>query len=485
MSIDNKIANHTCNVIRRLLDPVISDLTMLFIVHGEHERQKQFAKQTHFIQEHPCGDQVMRYFQANPEILKANRSMFCGLAKTKTPGFFGFLKSDASLAVCFLNYDRFSSEEYFKNHVLHLTWHAYALYSDLKNEDVALYEYSNPKNKNSLILPSLDKNELQHRNLMADIFSASIQNLQGKKVAPSTLAAQRLESTLNKVDGYIAENFPFIIALETLEHALESYNHEKDRKKGNTALRSIEITKTTGKTFSIQSAAQWSGFSYPAQHMAWCNFDPETVLGAAIYTNENTYVRSIADIVAERMNIKPKMISNFGDFNPFTEFEVNQRTHKKNTDSQFDTLIRKIQAPRDCMVLLEEARLQNEKILTGNPVGWCAHSIISVVKALQANDTEEFDDALTERMLELFQEEQMTLDFQIINNFAKKCFEIRRTGETMPLDNIENIKDRHPEFSSICNSVIYIRDLNDDIDSALKEQKKGISSFTNTHNLKG
>lgn len=484
MPIEYKIANHNCNVVRRLLSPVMPDLTMFYIVHGENERAKQFSKQTHFIREHPCGNAVIDYITRNPEILQKNRSFFCGLARTKTPGFLGFFKSEASIALCFMNQDRFETEEYFKNHALHLAWHAYALHRDIGKEDVSLYEFSDPQNKNGFILPSLEMEEIRHRNLLADIFSASLQYLQGKNTVLDVITRQRLGETINKETGFISENFPFVVALDTLDHALKSEKNEKEKRKGNSVQHAIDLTTSIAQTYSVQSITQWSGFSYPAQHMAWCGFEPETILGAAIYTNENTYVHSIADTVAERLNIKPQMISNFQDFNPFTEFEANQRLHRRLAESTFEHIINKIRNPSEYMILLDEARTQNRKLLQGNPIGWCGHSIIMVAQALEAGETESFDDAVLSRTRELFNEEQLIIDFQIIWNFAHKIFEILREGGKADEETFRDIRECCPEFSSVINALHYIDERNEQIDEAKKQQKTGISSFISSNALK-
>ncbi|MDH5723392.1 MAG: hypothetical protein OEY94_08750 [Alphaproteobacteria bacterium] len=484
MAIDYKIANHNCNIVRRILNPVMPDLTLFFIIHGEDERSKQFSKNIHYIREHPCGELVVEYIKNNPEILTYNRTSFCGLSRANSSGFLGFLKSESSIALCFMNQDRFETEEYFKNHAFHIAWHAYALLRDVKKEDVSLYKFSEPNNKKSFILPSLEIEELRHRNLVADIFSASIQYLMGKENALDVMAQQRLDGTVKKDIGFISENFPFIIALDTLDHALKSDKVEKEKKKGNSAKNAIDIALSTAKTYTAQSTTQWSGFSYPAQHMAWCGFEPEKILGAAIYTNENTYIHSIADTVAERLNIKPEMISKFQDFNPFTEYEANNRLHSKFTETVFDKIINKIRTPKEYMVLLAEARTQNNKLLEGNPIGWCAHSIIVVSQTFEASQAETFDEAILSRSKELFNEEQLTIDFQILWNFSQTIFEFLRTGNKIDAACIEKINESYPEFGSICRAISYINNMSDQIDEAKKKQKTGIYSFISSNTLK-
>ena len=87
------------------------------------------------------------------------------------------------------------------------------------------------------------------------------------------------------------------------------------------------MTTEISQTYDSTIIEQWKSFSLPAQQMAWTGHEPKTIIGAALYTCENTYTQSTADMVAEKMEIKPEPITSFQDFNPFTKNEINAHTH--------------------------------------------------------------------------------------------------------------------------------------------------------------
>lgn len=486
MPIDSKTAMHICNVIRRQIEPNFPDLSLYFIVHEEDKKHRAIIQETDSLLEHPAGQKVLSYIQnSKDKDITDNQSRFVCIGEHHDPGFLGFFRTRATIALLFLNADRFDTQDDLRNHVLHMTWHALALYEDFyKDHDPTKKEKkgtSYKRNKedqkhiakkryslqNGVILTDIDTNEFYHRNLMADIFSSSLQYLQGREDCIKALALYRMRDTLFPKIGFPAERYPFPVSLETLLfHFSESMKNKNKNIKPVT--QAINITKEIGATFTIPSIKQWRAFCLPAQEMAWCGFDPETILGAAIYTNENTYVRSIADMVAENMNIKPRMLTTLNDFNPFTEMELNFRQHNKNLNERFASLISKIRAPEDSIIFLREAHRQNRKLSEGNPVGWAAHAFLASAQTIEKTDPRQFA-KIKPITQTVFEQELKKINWEDIRMFARQIFRLRRDGHTITPEKIMEISDKENKLQPIKN----IYHIFSQMDSTLLEDKDG------------
>src|SRR5690606_10783446 len=107
-----------------------------------------------------------------------------------------------------------------KNHALHMVWHALALLGDLENKKPAENEKQPFRIDGGFAIPDLVTLELSARNLRGDIFSAIFQTLVGSEDAVNQICMQRVNDTLSPARGFISENYPFPMCVETLQFAL-------------------------------------------------------------------------------------------------------------------------------------------------------------------------------------------------------------------------------------------------------------------------
>lgn len=444
MPVDYKTASHLCNVIRRQIQAEIPEFSPFFVVHEENKRAKAFLKESGKISEHPAGIDVTDFFATKDglKILKQNRSCFAGIAEHNTPGFLGFRKHRGIAAVFFINHARFDNEDNMRNHILHMVWHALALLDEFDREPTK--ELPNYKISRRFILPELTPQALYHRNLTADIFSSSYQTFQGRNDSLTVLSKQRMIDTLEPEIGFISERFPFPVCIETLELTLKE-RINTHRKKGKNLVSAINLTRDVGITFDFSSIKQWRSFSQPAQHMAWCGFSPETILGCAIYTSEDTYVRSIADMVAERTNIKPEMISTFNNFNAFADPDVNRRIHIKKSADYFKTFLAKAIHKIDTRMLVREALIQNKIILSGNPVGWSAPSLMYTAKMIDSLDAQEQAALTKDKIMEFYQHKlKDNSNWPEREKLANIIFRHRRDNTPITPDLLASIVKKEP-----------------------------------------
>ncbi|MCB1592939.1 MAG: hypothetical protein KDI90_10870 [Alphaproteobacteria bacterium] len=463
MTVDRKTALHICKVIARQIQSGYPDLTLKFAVHEERNRQKALVRETPEIQEHPAGQVLLDYIMASKDKdITGNRSRFVGLAQHSNPGVLGFFRSTETIGLFFVNHERFKSQEDLKNHALHMVWHALALYDDYaqaeknqqqetgtlpsiaKRKKERESEASAKKNdkdapdsrfeiSEDVILTKLEIQDQYHRNLLADIFSATFQAIHGTENAIRNLATQRMLDTLTPQLGFVSERYPYPVCLETLELLFSESMRASGRKEKGVAL-AARITSEIGMTYQVNAIKQWRSFCVPAQEMAWCGFKPETILGAAIYTNENTYVRSIADMVSEHLEIKPEIFSSLNDYNPFADAEWNKRLHEKMAVERYKTAMEKIRTPEDHKILLQEAAKQCQKLKGGNPIGWSAHALVALSDEIILTDPKTLAHQ-KKRLQTLFEQHFRRVSWENLRSFARFIFRQRRDGNeiTMPL----------------------------------------------------
>ncbi len=488
MAVDTKTALHLCRVIGRQITSCYPTLTLSFVVHTEGKRAAGISSESINIQEHPAGETMMNFIENNEASCKdENLSKFIGLAEHKSPGFLGFFRSTDTLALFYVNSDRFKTEHELKNQVIHMVWHALALHEDYEKQRTNEEEEETEENrkkyiiKDDVILPDLSLQEFYHRNLLADIFSASLQNIQGHREAIRSLAEQRMLDTLAPQVGFVSEKYPFPISLETLDF-LFSDSLKTVNKKMKTVPQAVKITKEIGMTYQLSAIKQWRAFCMPAQEMAWCGYAPETILGAAIYTNENTYVRSIADMVAEQMGIKPKMFSNLNDYNPFADNEMNERIHTKMIQENTSKSLKRIRQPADVKTLFHQIILQNNRILEGNPVGWAAYPFMVATMELKDDPNLANADSLAKAERIILHEAQK-IPFSELRSTSRYIFRKRREGENIDKELLENIPEKTKNIENIKTALLMNEDLREKY--PLQDETAGnISQYLNPNTIK-
>ncbi len=511
MPVDLKTATHICKVTARQIETGYPDLALHFIVHEEDKRKKALLLEKETISEHPAGALITDWIlnSKNKEIT-GNRTCFVGLVEHNNPGVLGFFRSTQTLGLFFVNADRFKTQEDLKNHTLHLVWHALALYEDFHaaqaetlkkagmlpglskttgkaEEDKEFVQRKQPEQgplsrleiAEGVIVSKLETQEFYHRNLLADIFSATFQALHGSENAIKSLAVQRMHDTLTPQVGFISEKYPFPISLETLQLLLNESLSSSGKKEKTLAL-AVRITKEIGMTYKIAAIKQWRAFCNPAQEMAWCGFDPETILGAAIYTNENTYVRSIADMVAEHMAIKPKIFSSLNDYNPFADQELNKRVHERIGLESAKKCLEKARTPDDYKIFLSEAMAQNAKLMTGNPAGWAAYALMALADELMLADPKTLNQQKP-RLLSIFEQNVSKVSWDNLRSFARYLFRQRREGSIITPDIIIAIPDKTEDITLIKGTFTKLSE----IYSTLEQGTKTGTGGTEAGNITG
>ncbi len=431
MTIDYKTAKHICSVIRRQVQSSFPELYMEFVLHENEKRGEAFLKEKHLINELPAGNHMIEYIKSNESrnISEKNTSCFVAMARHKKPIFLGFFKSYDYLALSFINYSHFDNEIELKNHVFHIAWHAINLYKNHVNSD----------SKVNILTPEASKNQLYHNNLTADIFSTLVQLMQGRKDALDTMAKQRIYGTISPKIGFKAEEYSFPICLDTLEFMFDN-NIDQYKNHKKPVIDAFNIAKNVSDAFDETAIKQWNSFSVPAQEMAWLGYSPNIILGAALYTSENTYIQSIADMIADKMGVKPETITSLQDYNPFANNKTNEHAHKKQCDDLIKSLLSKVKETGDYKILIEIARKQNQSLLEKSPMGWCANALIAVANIIEKDPDNK------DILKDIFDKEVSAVAWDTLAHFFEIKFQHMRSGKNTDIIQIAQSND---EFISI------------------------------------
>lgn len=453
MSIELNTAKHICNVVSKQIRSGFPELTIEYILHKENEREKTFDKSLANIKKHVAGKTLLEYPNLNDKkkILQKNKSRFTIIARHEKKGIFGLFKSRSFVGISFINYDRFRSANDLRNHALHLAWHAIELYLDaIRNPDsddiIPFIE------ENNLIIPHLDETERAYRNLIADIFSATVQRLQGRQKAFEHVVTQRIYDTLTPQPDFEAEIFPSPICADTFDFAFN--NCEKNnRHESDLFVKAANITRDISAAFDISTIEQWRNFAIPAQYMAWTGSSPETILGAALYTAENIHTQSISDMIAERMSLRAELLSVIDAHNPFAHPETNFKIHKKKCSKLKDHIFFKIQNQNNIGILLDEALKQNQNLFDNDISGWCADILIKTYNSFKMDLRIKTFYESRRSAIALMEQEIKESDFEALAQLSDLMFKKIRKGHTMDMKQIFKLASTVEGANHIVNTL--------------------------------
>ncbi len=440
MGLERTALDHACNVIRRQVQDEFRDLTLFFVVYTSGKRAQALAQAEDSLLSHEAGKAALGLLKQHEQ---TDKTEFLGLSTGKKEGLLSFLKNPSFLALFFINADDFETLEDAREQVYHLTWHALDLLErhTLQNKKQGMAK--------DVITPEYTSLSLSKSNLIADVFTALTFELQGHHGMIQELAQKRSLLTLQPAVGYRAETYPYPIAVETTQMVFEELRDNFKQKTKITG-RAFQLAKEVGLTHDDRSIKQWWAFSSRAQEMAWMDFEHEKILSAAIHTSEDPYVRSMAHLVSEAMEIKPGPLAELGTYNPFTDQEVNARAHNKACEESFQRAIAKTLETGEPYHFTEEAYRQNKRLSQGHPIGWCAHALIRAGKAFEQDNPEKRSQA--ENAAETFHKANSEISWKIMHKISKKIMRIRRTGLEITADELVALGQKNPDFAIIAKA---------------------------------
>ncbi len=443
MSIDIAAVNHACSVVKRSVQDEFPNLSVMFFVHKTGERERLMKTKIGEIREHPAGTLFLPKLR-NSLTEDREISRFLGLARAKEKKLLPFMGKDKFLAVFFINIDFFQDAEDVTRYAWSLIYRTLTLLDAFRNK-----RENDFIERQGVIEDTLKPSETSKINMLADAFSAIIQELMGHKGIIIKLARKRCLMALNKSPGYKAEEYPFPIALDATQIVYDAYNPAPNMR-GRLAHQALEMVDEIGQTLDESIIRQWWSFSRAAQEMAWMNVDKNIILSAAIYTSEDPYVRSTAYIVAEALNVEPSPPTDIDFYNSFTEQEVNERHHFRKCEELFQDLAARSLAEGDPIYFKKLAVDQNKAFLDGKLVGWCSFALLKTYDVLHKTDLDMAPSL--ERARQIFDESCKAIPWDRLIEFNNLIIRYRIHGAKLTLQRLHAIAGKDETFQKLAEA---------------------------------
>ncbi|MCB9991065.1 MAG: hypothetical protein H6867_06760 [Rhodospirillales bacterium] len=428
MGLKIDAVTQACNLIAREVRDYQKNLTIHFIVHHDGQRTEALGLAAQDILVHPAAETALHFLQ-KPK--RSEQSALLGTAVAKRNLFFGLATRDILLALCTINLDHFETLREVKHQAHHLAWHAI---------DAANY-HSNPVNRTGaareFIIRKRNALELAADNLQADVFSAAMSAFNRDKAGIRDIALKRGTAALHTRSLYSPEYFPYVIAMEATEYALDqidTINISKKRKIHS----ALKIAHHVGMSFDEINLKSWLAFAEPAQDMAWRGFSEPEIVSAAINTSQNTFIRAIGYLIAELAKITPAPILQIREnYSPFADNDFNESLHEKVVDQIFQDVIAQGIKQNSAAPFMTMANQQNNALTEGKTLGWCASALHAAGKAYLSSDRN--SDTIETVVREEFRSKREKTQWDDLKDLGKKIVRYQREGHLVTMSDVREL----------------------------------------------
>lgn len=374
MSLETPILQHIGNTIKRKIAEEFPELDLLFVIYKDKAWEKALES---CLKESGLELDTSALRTAATKSIRTQKPVMAGLLETPAKGFPGLRKKGQSHALLFIPANAFETTDEAEQGLYTLIWESIALFERRQSGQEAFL-----KVEDTLILPDSPPLYQARTNMLADTFCALMRRIDGHKNAIPGLAGQRSLMSVSPTVSYKAELYPFPIATDAVKLVYKDLEPVLKMKLGPVA-RAVKMTHEVSDTFDDLSLRQWAAFASAAQEMAWGECCKNTILSAATYTSEDSYMRPIAYIVAEALHLEPAPPARSDLYNPFTDQEANERLHLKTCGSILRQTLPKALSKRSASPFYDRARQCNDNLLNNKPIGWCAGPLLEAADAFQ------------------------------------------------------------------------------------------------------
>lgn len=417
MSLDLASIDHNCNVVRRQMEEEFRNFSPIFLVHRSGEREKTLVDKRNVIFAKPYGRKVYDYLTMTKEI-DQDRTTFLGILVNQNK-LVGVPLKKHYAAVFFINADDFHHDEYAQHHLYHLAWHALHALEDTSTRHAKTYF---PQTR--LFKPSNDKLEQSKNNLMADIFGAVMMETLGHKGFILQLAKKLSADSLKATTHFFPETHPYPIAYEASKMVYDDLKPLIESK-SKLIQQIMDLSYEVSLTYGDDALRQWWSFVRPAQEMAWQGIAEDKILGQAIYTSKDTFVRALAYQIAELVDIEPDSAADQNAYNPFAGNEYNARIHKIKCSETGQRIASIAILQNNSAIYYAEAQKQNQKLIEGTGCGWCAHALYETAQHFEKMIATQ-DDINADHLFDIFTKISQKTSWDYIRKIANYMHQLRR-----------------------------------------------------------
>lgn len=449
MAVDKNSIQSICDKITQEIAQLYAGLNLHFIVHGRADFNEMLALSEHVIITHPAASAAQAIIRKQATNSKTS---FLGLAIHQQKKMFGLKSNDEILALININIDDLKNEEEALETAYHLAWHAIDLY-EIRREPQYRKKFADGP-----MVPKRSALNLSKANMQADIFAALIVALKNGKESIKNIAERRGLNSLTAAAHVKAEDYPYIIAQEACQFALFELKDQRVSTEENIITKCRQISLDIGQAFDETSIRQWWSYATPAQDMAWRGFSKENILGAAVNTCDDTFVRATSLMVAQTTNIEPSPAAELEHtYNAFLDTKSQAIAHAALVDTVFEDAITEAESEGDSgetggsRALMNAANKQNEKLTDGHILGWCAHALQEAAHAFEKALIAGSSPTQAARMH--FEGNKGDTSWDMLKELGENIVEQRRQGFAVTMGHIAEIAHNHPAFAPVLGSL--------------------------------
>jgi len=449
MTVSVEAIQKICDDVTSIVEKAYEGLSLYFVIHGQGKMRDAIALAEHEIVSHPSGNAARAIVKRHT---KSERSAFLGIAISSKSKMLGFKKEDNLLALFNINKDHYRTEEDVRGQIYHLVWHAIDLY-EIRQEPAYKRKF-----KSGPMVPKRSPLNLSKANLQADVFTSVMMSLEKNafnKGPDDNLAKliSRLRGvmSLNPIHDYKAEDYPSVIAVQSCEIVVQDLL-DSSPPVDEFLAHARKVSLDVGHAYDENNIKQWWDFSIPAQDMAWRGFTREEILGAALNTSDNPFVRSVGYLIQEVTDVDPVSAASLEhSYNAFIDPEMNMKLHREMVDTIFEEAITRVTEESDTRALKEAANLQNEQLTDGRILGWCASALQDAARAFEnaiSSGTSPDQAARLE-----FEGNRDVPDWDTLTDLGNQVVDQKRQGVAMTMGHIAEICNEHPAFAPVLGAL--------------------------------
>jgi hypothetical protein len=399
--------------------------------------QKTLAKLTG----HPCA------LSAKQLLLSAeNRTEhhgLVGLVHGREASFFGLRKKHHYIAFVSINLDYVQSPEESLAIFYHATSHAVDMLSLIEKDEMSL------TGSDYALLPKRNQLSMARANLRADTFASFMMKHHGLDDTVGWLANKRATASVTAQTYIKPEDFPFAIAIDVAKLASEKSLDYKQNK----IEKYHDLAKRVTQTFDKNSVAAWIGFTAPAQNLAWSGYNEASILHLAINTSPNPLIKANGHLVADITNIRPHISPDLYEegYNPFVSREFNRDQHLRKAEEHFEIALVHALEAESAEPFIRSAHKQNEALLKGRVVGWCAHALQAAGNAFTV--AQERGNSLDQATRMIFDGRKALPEWNELQDMNNFVMAQRRQGFGITMNDLSSWCKRHTGMNAVIESL--------------------------------
>jgi len=440
---DVETLREDCANISANIHMLFPDLNLYFLISDKTKRQDEASSMLSKTSDHPASNNSFKLIK--PWITSQDKSSFLGLSYGRESIVFSFqtrLKVLSFIAIdtsYFSDYSEGMKDIYFQMSFFLET------YSNL---------IKRPLLKEGIFFQQTPSEIAASRlNLKSDIFAVLQITKDGQYDSALRLARKYALLTLTAQSRFAPEQFPFPIAYDVVNYTLEKQiNSTYVKNNSSPIILQYQLAEKITSCFEQKDIQSWSSFAYSSQIMAWSGFTPSQILGAAVHTSDSPFIKAIGHMVSEMTNIAPVEESHlpFG-YNPFIAKEINEIRHTRAVEDNFEMILIHASEADSHLPLLRVANNQNEALLKGKSLGWCAHALHAASKAFIGAKERDIP-AIQAARLE-FQSVHLQSNWTVLRQVSHYVIEQQRNNNKFSMIDLAEWISQFPEAKFILDSL--------------------------------